>query len=487
MHYRIGLKILFLFFLPFQLAAQDVTGLWKGFMYNDTTRQNYRYEIAISEEKGKLYGYSHQYFILGDKEYHGVKKLKIKREGNEISTEEVDLIVHNYPERPAKGVWQFNNLVLTIKGDVMVLSGGYKTNPTRNFRPLTGYVHVERNYDFAQSALVPHLQELKLTKNLTFLTAENGGLVAKKDFILKPITTDDEVTAIVIAAQKQEPATQIKTSAAPDVKLPTVVAIKEPEVKKETVAVVKENNSPQPVAIVKETKPVVVAPVVETAKTTWPQAIKKDADKKQVIAKTSPVVVKQTAPQPTVVATAAPKETKQPVAVKEITKSATPKTQPVVVVAKPAEQPVVKTVVPPPPAPKPDGPKQPVVITDPTAATDLATRKVETIKALYFKSDSLTLTLYDNGEVDGDTVSVIMNGNVIMPKVGLSTNAYKKTIYTNEIAGDSIQLVMYAESLGSLPPNTGLLIVNDGNDRYEIRFSGDMQKSSAIVFRRRKP
>ena len=122
---------------------------------------------------------------------------------------------------------------------------------------------------------------------------------------------------------------------------------------------------------------------------------------------------------------------------------------------------------------------------DPTAAVDAAKRKVENIQALYFKSDSLRLTLYDNGEVDGDTVSVIMNGVVIMPKVGLSTNAVNKTIDTRE-AGDSIQIVMYAETLGSLPPNTGLLIVYDGGDRYEIRFSGDMQKSSGIVFRRRK-
>jgi hypothetical protein len=78
-----------------------------------------------------------------------------------------------------------------------------------------------------------------------------------------------------------------------------------------------------------------------------------------------------------------------------------------------------------------------------------------------------------------------MNGQVIMSKVGLSTNAVRKTIYTQG-AGDSIQIVMYAESLGSLPPNTGLLIVNDGGERYEIRFSGDLQKSSAIVFRKRK-
>jgi hypothetical protein len=447
---RNGLKLLFIFFLPLQLAAQerDITGLWKGFMYNDTTQQNMRYEIAISQEKGKLYGYSHQYFIVGDREYHGVKKLKIKRDGNEVTTEEVDLIVHNYPTPPAKGVHQFNTLKFEIKGDVLILSGPYKTNRTRDYRPLTGYVHVERTNDFKQSALVPHLQELDLAKKLTFLSEENN---KESDFVLKPVASDEEVTAIIVAAQKQQASTQIKSSSTPDVKIPEPVAIKEPETKKEPVPA--------------EVKPAIVKQ--EAPKETKPQPVVVKETPKAA----EPAIAKQVPPKPQPAATVV---------------TAPPVKKPDPVITKPAEQPVVKTVTPAAPVAKPAAPKTQPVVADPTAAADLANRKVETIKALYFKSDSLTLTLYDNGEVDGDTVSVVMNGGVIMPKVGLSTNAVKKTIYTNEIAGDSIQLVMYAESLGSLPPNTGLLIVNDGTDRYEIRFSGDMQKSSAIVFRRKK-
>jgi hypothetical protein len=52
--------------------------------------------------------------------------------------------------------------------------------------------------------------------------------------------------------------------------------------------------------------------------------------------------------------------------------------------------------------------------------------------------------------------------------------------------GDSLQLVMYAENLGSIPPNTGLLIVVDGSDRQEIRFEGDLKKSSSVILRRRR-
>jgi len=434
---RISIKLLVILLFPFQLFAQDVTGLWKGFMYNDTTQLNYRYEIAISQEKGKLFGYSHTYFIVGDKEYHGVKKLKITKDGDEITTEDVDLIANNYPVSPPKGIHMQNILKFQMKDTVMILSGMFRTNRTRIFSPNTGYIHVERKKDYSQSALVPHLQELGLAKNLTFLK-EEAPTLTQTEFVLKPVTTDEEVKALVVAAQKKQQTSKIKTSVTPDIKIPEVAAIKEPEVQKEIIVSQKETKPPVNVAV--QQKPV------------EPPVVKNTLPKKQEQTVTAPPVKKQ-----------------EPV-----------------VVTKTIEPPIVKIIAPPTPVTKPVVPKQQPVIIDPTAATDLAKRKIETIQALYFKSDSLTLTLYDNGEVDGDTVSVIMNGTVFMPKVGLSTNAVKKTIYTNEIAGDSIQLVMYAESLGSLPPNTGLLIVYDGNDRYEIRFSGDMQKSSAIVFRRRK-
>ncbi|MEO6667982.1 MAG: hypothetical protein ABIN36_00815 [Ferruginibacter sp.] len=119
-------------------------------------------------------------------------------------------------------------------------------------------------------------------------------------------------------------------------------------------------------------------------------------------------------------------------------------------------------------------------------ATTFGDRTLETIQTVVFKSDSLKLTLYDNGDVDGDTVSILLNGKVILSKQGLSTNAVNKTIYFTPDMGDSLQLVMYAENLGAFPPNTGLLIIKDGRDRYEIRFSGDLKKNAAIILKRRR-
>ena len=118
-------------------------------------------------------------------------------------------------------------------------------------------------------------------------------------------------------------------------------------------------------------------------------------------------------------------------------------------------------------------------------STEVVKRETEVIRTVLFKSDSLVISLYDNGEIDGDTVSLVLNGNIILSKQGLTDKAIRKTIAASEI-GDSAKLVLYAENLGRIPPNSGLLILQDGNERYQVRFSGDLQKNSAVILRRRR-
>lgn len=426
MQYGKRLIIFFLALISYtQLTAQspayaDITGLWKGTMYNDTTKLNYRYEIAISENKGKLSGYSHTYFILDNKEYHGVKKIKIRRDGNEVVVQDVELIANNYPIKPPKGVHVINILKFEIKDNIMTLSGKFETNRTKEYAPATGFVTVERKNNFNQSALIPHLEELGLAKDLSFIKE----------------------------AKEAETETVRNTVSAP--------------AKKEEVAA-----KPAPVEIVKAT-PVKTEPLIkkeETVVKTAPPVTAKAAPVKKesvpVVKKPEPAIVK---PKPVEVVKSEPVK-KEPALDKKTVTDEIVKAEPVK--EKPTD--VVKI--------------KPSAVTN--AAVDINNRTIETIQSVYYKTDSLELTLYDNGEVDGDTVSVLMNGEVIMPRVGLSTNAVRKKISTVN-TGDSIQLIMYAENLGKLPPNTGLLIVYDGTDRYEIRFSGDLKKSAAIIFRRKE-
>ena len=353
-----------------QSAPVDMTGLWTGLMFNDTTEMNYRYEIAISEKNGKLIGYSQTFFILDGKEYYGLKKLKITIDGDKVITQDLKLLENNYPIKPPKGVYVVNVLNFELKKDVMMLSGMFETNRTREYAPATGYVHVERKIDVKQSPLVKQLEKMGLMSELSFVPAE------------KP----NEATAAIM------PKTDVTEKEQPAVKAKPV-----------------EKEKPAEVKVVK-TKPVK----------------EKNVTKAKEVTETKEAIVKK---EP---------ETKTAPEVKQ---------------------------------------KQ--------AAADINSRVIETIQSVNYSSDSLVISLYDNGEVDGDTVSVLMNGNVIMPMVGLTTNAVRKTINTKDIT-DSIQIVMYAENLGTLPPNTGLLIVYDGKERYEIRFSGDLKRNAAIVFKKKQ-
>ena len=66
-----------LYMFPLYVLSQDITGLWKGTMYNDSTKTSLPYELLIKKEKGKLTGYTHSWFIIDGKEYYGIKTVKV--------------------------------------------------------------------------------------------------------------------------------------------------------------------------------------------------------------------------------------------------------------------------------------------------------------------------------------------------------------------------------------------------------------------------
>ncbi len=448
MHYSKYLIIFLTVFLPAKLFAQDITGLWKGTLYNDTTQKYYRYEIGISEEKGKLSGFSHTFFLVGDKEYYGVKKVKVKRTDGKIIVEDNGLIANNYPEAPAKGVKQLNVLTLEIKDSLMTLSGPFSTNRTKEYSSLTGTIFLQRKNDFRQSALVPHLQELGRSEELSFVKAEVEKEAAEKIAMQKEKEEKEK-----IALQKEIAAKEAVKQKEKELAKATV---KEKEPAKEIAS-----NSKQPKKEeTKEVKPIAVKET-EPAKEQAPNSsvAKNEQEEKPVEIKESNTVT--------------PKE----IAVNNKTEK---KEQTAAIKSSETKQQVVSKET----ATVPVKEEKPVVMRSTAPAAEVTNRINVIQQTVYFSADSLQLSLYDNGEVDGDTVSVLMNGKVIMAKEGLSTNAVRKTIFPGN--ADSVELVMYAENLGAIAPNTGLLVVHDGKSIYEIRFSGDLKKNASIILRRRK-
>lgn len=457
--------------LPGGLRAQDrdITGLWKGEMYVNSTKQYLPFELSISEVKGKLVGYSHITFEENGKKETGLRDVTIQRKGDEVIIEDVSLIDNSFSFTPPKNIKKTMVVTLTIEDTALILKGSWSTNRTKRFLSATGTVQMQRKNDFKETVLFKKLEQLKLEDKLVFKEPEK-----------KPVTQ-------VVAAQLPKPVITASPPITPDPDAKQK-AEKQPAETKPVIAV-----APKPA----EVKPTVIVPAPAVA------TIAKPAETKPAIAvvpppaavvnkpvevKKPPVVVTP----PTVIATPKPVEVKKAPPV--ISK---PAPAAVVVVNKPVvNKPVLPTVIAPPVVvQKPRETVVPVVEKKPEpvvlpsvvkGAADIDKRSIATSQAVYYQSDSLVLTLYDNGYVDGDTVSVVMNGEVIFSRQGLSTKAVSKTIYITKETPDSIKLVMYAENLGSIPPNTGLLVVHDGDAVYDVRFSADLKSNAQIILQRKK-
>lgn len=108
-------------------------------------------------------------------------------------------------------------------------------------------------------------------------------------------------------------------------------------------------------------------------------------------------------------------------------------------------------------------------------------RNSNLIKTIEVDSGSFRVDLYDNGAIDGDSISLFFNGKLLLSHKRLSDKAITLTLKIDE-QRQMNELVMYAENLGEIPPNTALMVVTDGDNRYEVRISSDLQQSGVIRF-----
>jgi hypothetical protein len=368
-------KNLLTFFLivslfPAKLLAQqnqDITGLWKGTLYNDTTKKTLHYELAISEEKGELTGYSYTEFDFDGKIGIGVKKVKIQMKDGKVYVQDLELIDNSYPINPPKNIHQYSVLTLQNTDTIRSLVGTWNTNVTKYYRPVTGTITVQRKSDYVPTYITEKLDEVRVINQIRFDEAQtkiNGNI-----YVARGPSKDSEDS---LKAQRQ--------------------AIADAEQKqKDDAAKAKEDQ--------------------------------KTADQKAAADASAALEKEKAAPT--------------------------------------AETP---------------------------AAQQVATRKMDTanIQKVYYKSDSLIISLYDNGIVDGDVVSVVMNGQLLFSKQMLTLQANSKTIHITKDTPDSLLLILYAENLGSIPPNTGLLTVHDGESVYEEFFSADLSTNAGIMLIRKK-
>lgn len=122
---------------------------------------------------------------------------------------------------------------------------------------------------------------------------------------------------------------------------------------------------------------------------------------------------------------------------------------------------------------------------EPVKEPELEKRKNDLIRQITVEHDSVSVTLYDNGDIDGDSVTLIYNDKIITTHQLLTDKPL--TFFIKILPGNSRnELVMYAENLGSIPPNTALMIINDGDKRYELNVNSSKNSNGSVRFKLRE-
>ncbi len=110
----------------------------------------------------------------------------------------------------------------------------------------------------------------------------------------------------------------------------------------------------------------------------------------------------------------------------------------------------------------------------------ILTRENPIVKRIETEAGEILIDLYDNGEIDGDTVSIYHNNELIISQAGLSDKPIHFQVKV-DAKQPHHELVMVANNLGSIPPNTSLMIITANGKRYEVHISSSEQKNAKVL------
>lgn len=96
----------------------------------------------------------------------------------------------------------------------------------------------------------------------------------------------------------------------------------------------------------------------------------------------------------------------------------------------------------------------------------LVGRENKLVKKIITNSKMISIDLFDNGTIDNDTIIVFDNKKLLVNKKRLSYKAiHLEFNFTENIREHEVIIV--AHNMGTVPPNTALLLFNDGKNRQE--------------------
>jgi hypothetical protein len=116
----------------------------------------------------------------------------------------------------------------------------------------------------------------------------------------------------------------------------------------------------------------------------------------------------------------------------------------------------------------------------------MVTSEFDHIKEIRVDTGTLRLDFYDNAEIDGDSISVSVNNKMVVSNQRLGLKPVSLEVKVSLDTPEQ-EVTMIGENLGTIPPNTALLIVTAGNKRYQLFLASNGKKNAQVRFIYEKP
>jgi hypothetical protein len=110
----------------------------------------------------------------------------------------------------------------------------------------------------------------------------------------------------------------------------------------------------------------------------------------------------------------------------------------------------------------------------------LVARENKLAKKITTSSKQFSIDLYDNGTIDNDTIIVYDNKKLLVSKKRLSYKAIHLEFNLSEVMNEH-EIIIVAHNMGTVPPNTALLVLKDGDRRQELFITSTNKINAKII------
>ncbi len=107
-------------------------------------------------------------------------------------------------------------------------------------------------------------------------------------------------------------------------------------------------------------------------------------------------------------------------------------------------------------------------------------RNVKVGRAIEVQNSAIKIGVWDNGIVDGDVLSLFLNGKQLLKDFRVTKRKYFLNVHLDKTNNF---LILHAEDLGKIMPNTVAVSVDDGVEEQILILSSNLRESGAVLIR----